>query len=797
MFRVTCAVLSRLSPSNSSRQCYCIRRCFLHATNSLRFAAIDNDDINDKKKQVRNDDLKVDIKDLEEALKKDEMPADPMETIRKLKEQKKGIREIFTGKLAMIIVGVSVILVIILSGLREKKMRELESERKKTIGKARIGGTWELVGMDGELGGSEQLKGNWLLLYFGFTHCPDVCPDSIEKMVEVVEILEKSEEKIKVIPVFISVDPERDTIERVKEYCAEFSPKIKGYTGSKEQVAKVAKAFRVYYSQGPKIDGKDYIVDHTVIMYLMDPDGNFHDYYGQNRSAQEIAKVIKLKVFKRDMLMASPATPKHYVVRIPKRNGSRRYSILKFNGTLKIDPGKWATADYSIRMAREDNKEQVAANEIRQDYGEGSEYGKALREEARRKKYGRQLQTYQHDNQPWMLSITDSSAKERKFRSIREGGAGEHADYWVFLKSGEEFHAYKVDEWYQFMPFSTHRTLDIDQAEERFRERNRVMNQFALKAQIQQQLKAMDEDGEQMIKTTKSLKIKDEASSDENSDGEKGDDEDDAPTGSLKPKKSLKPAIRARKDKRQRVENADEVAAYESDDGDDEGREYDYMSDSGSESDRDAVPMEQKVDEAMVAVGDETGLKKLIGDDFSDTDSSDLDDTTKKLLSTVEDDDGDEIKKQFIDVDERDSSGSDSDDPDKEITSAIFLPVKKTPEEPLLSTRKRPLENAALADTEAKKIKTEQQLTTPSVPSTQPAANQDGLNEETVRRYLRRKPHTTKELLSKIKSKCGDMEKSEIVQKLAAILKRIEPHQFKQKHGKKEVLFFSLNNNLA
>ncbi|VBB32557.1 unnamed protein product [Acanthocheilonema viteae] len=468
--------------------------------------------------------------------------------------------------------------------------------------------------------------------------------------------------------------------------------------------------------------------------------------------------------------MSSPAIPKHYTVRIPKRSGFRRYSILKFNGTLKIDPGKWATADYNIRMAREDNKEQAAVNEIRQDYGEGSEYGKALREEARRKKYGRQLQTYQHDNQPWVLTITDSSTKERKFRSIREGGAGEHADYWVFLKSGEEFHAYKVDEWYQFMPFSTHRTLDIDQAEERFRERNRVMNQFALKAQIQQQLRAMDEDGEQMIKTTKSLKIKDEASSDENSDGEKGDDEDDAPVGSLKPKKNSKPTGRAQKDKRQRVENADEVAAYESDDGDDEGREYDYMSDSGSESDRDTVPMEQKVDEAMVAVGDEIGLKKLIGDDFSDSDSSDVDDIN--------------------------SSGSDSDDPDKEINSAIFLPVKKALEEPSSSARKRPLENATLADNEVKKIKTEQSLTA-SLDSIQPIANQDGLNEETVRRYLRRKPHTTKELLSKIKSKCGDMEKSEIVQKLAAILKRIEPHQFKQKHGKKEVLFFSLNNNLG
>lgn len=72
-----------------------------------------------------------------------------------------------------------------------------------------------------------------------------------------------------------------------------------------------------------------------------------------------------------------------------------------------------------------------------------------------------------------IFSVTHTEfpgTKERKFRSIREGGAGEHADYWVFLKSGEEFHAYKVDEWYQFMPFSTHRTLDIDQAEERFRE---------------------------------------------------------------------------------------------------------------------------------------------------------------------------------------------------------------------------------------------------------------------------------------------------------------------------------------
>ncbi|VDN39130.1 unnamed protein product [Gongylonema pulchrum] len=148
-----------------------------------------------------------------------------------------------------------------------------------------------------------------------------------------------------------------------------------------------------------------------------------------------------------------------------RRSAAKRYSVLKFNGSLKIDTGKWASSECSVRMTREDNREQAAAGEIRQEYGEGSEYGKALREEARRKKYGRQLQVYQHDNQPWLLS-----GKERKFRSIREGGAGEHADYWVFSKAGEEFHAYKVDEWYQFLPFLRHRTLDIDQAEERFRE---------------------------------------------------------------------------------------------------------------------------------------------------------------------------------------------------------------------------------------------------------------------------------------------------------------------------------------
>lgn len=95
-----------------------------------------------------------------------------------------------------------------------------------------------------------------------------------------------------------SVDPERDTAARVKKYCAEFSPKIRGYTGTKEEVDKVLKTFRIYHSQGPadRNAPDDYIVDHTVMMYLIDPEGNFYDYYGQNRRAAEIANVIRTKV---------------------------------------------------------------------------------------------------------------------------------------------------------------------------------------------------------------------------------------------------------------------------------------------------------------------------------------------------------------------------------------------------------------------------------------------------------------------------------------------------------------------
>ncbi|CAP24499.1 Protein CBG03654 [Caenorhabditis briggsae] len=470
-------------------------------------------------------------------------------------------------------------------------------------------------------------------------------------------------------------------------------------------------------------------------------------------------------------------------VRVAKRNDAVRYSVMSFNGMDKVDTSKW-TMESGVTMEREDNQRVVMATQSVQEYGEGSEYGKAAREEARRKKFGRQSKSYKLDNQPWKLSFKEPEGRQRQMRGIREGGANEHADYWVFMKppgNFSEFKAYKVDEWHKFLPAITHKTLDIDQAEEQFSQRNKVMNQFALKAAIQNQLNAADE-VEMSEQQKRLLKIKDEGSSDDSDDG---DDEgegggEDGKKNNGKNKKKKKKNVKPAKEKRQRVENSDDVAKYESSDGEDEGREYDYISDSGTDSDREQVPSDEKIEKQLVGVAEEEGARKLFDTDSSESD----DDLAKKLLNK------DDKRKGGNDVEERDSSGSDSDDPDTEkIESVVFLKANKDAEGSSSGGgKKRPLteDSDVKVDggSDAKKPKTA-------------AKFEEGLNEETVRRYLRRKPHTTKELLHKMNGKCGEMSKSEMVMKLATILKAIEPHQTRQLKGKKEVLFFSLANTVA
>ncbi|MEW5296770.1 MAG: hypothetical protein WDW36_000027 [Sanguina aurantia] len=173
---------------------------------------------------------------------------------------------------------------------RDEKLQKVMSQSQQVVGKASVGGPFELIDQDGKPFSDQDLLGEFAVLYFGFTHCPDICPDEMEKLAEAVTALEK-QVGVNMQTVFLSVDPERDTPALVKAYVAEFHPLMKGLTGNLEAIKKVSKAYRVYYNKTSDTD-EDYLVDHSIIHYLISPAGEFVTFFSKSFTAEQMTAAM-------------------------------------------------------------------------------------------------------------------------------------------------------------------------------------------------------------------------------------------------------------------------------------------------------------------------------------------------------------------------------------------------------------------------------------------------------------------------------------------------------------------------
>ena len=134
------------------------------------------------------------------------------------------------------------------------------------------------------------MKGRPFLVFFGFTHCPDVCPTTLFEVSEVLRALGKDGDGMRAL--FVTVDPERDTPEKLKDYLSSFDPRLIGVTGDEAAIKAVEKAYRVYAKKVP-LDGGNYTMDHTAIVYLMDKDGRFVAPFNVKRRPAEAAADLR------------------------------------------------------------------------------------------------------------------------------------------------------------------------------------------------------------------------------------------------------------------------------------------------------------------------------------------------------------------------------------------------------------------------------------------------------------------------------------------------------------------------
>ncbi|HEV8391994.1 MAG TPA: SCO family protein [Dongiaceae bacterium] len=158
-------------------------------------------------------------------------------------------------------------------------------------GEALIGGPFELTDQNGNQVTDQTFKGKLTLVYFGFTFCPDACPTALGVMSATLDKLDVAADRV--VPIFITVDPDRDTVPVMKDYVSNFHPRMVGLTGTKQQIAQVAKAYRVFYQKAAGTAPDEYLMDHTLLIYLMDGDGKYITHFGPDATPDQIAEEIR------------------------------------------------------------------------------------------------------------------------------------------------------------------------------------------------------------------------------------------------------------------------------------------------------------------------------------------------------------------------------------------------------------------------------------------------------------------------------------------------------------------------
>jgi cytochrome oxidase Cu insertion factor (SCO1/SenC/PrrC family) len=194
-----------------------------------------------------------------------------------------------------LLIGALASLAVVSAALATVIVQRIDRPPSETSGKALIGGPFELTDDDGRRVTDESYRGSWMLVYFGYTYCPDICPTGLQTVAQTLDILPE-EVAARVTPLFITVDPERDTPALLHDYVELFHPRLIGLSGTVAEIDAVKQAYRVYAKKAGEGDGDDYLVDHSTFTFLMDPEGRYVAHFGHGATAEDIAARINSAV---------------------------------------------------------------------------------------------------------------------------------------------------------------------------------------------------------------------------------------------------------------------------------------------------------------------------------------------------------------------------------------------------------------------------------------------------------------------------------------------------------------------